>query len=105
MSVVKNHRTKSVGAATVYAVYGTYENMRNDDVRAAAYSVVSATPNATPMQFVHDTVAEIARHPRRSMFSKISIPMNSTKITPSMFNSHISPVWNSPAVSRRTAML
>ena len=65
MSVVKNHRTKSVGAATVYAVYGTYENMRNDDVRAAAYSVVSATPDATPMQFVHDTGAEIARHPRR----------------------------------------
>jgi len=65
MSVVKNHRTKSVGAATVYAVYGTYENMRNDDVRAAAYSVVSATPDATPMQFVRDTGAEIARHPRR----------------------------------------
>lgn len=65
MSVVKIHRTKSVGAATVYAVYGTYENMRNDDVRAAAYSVVSATPNATPMQFVRDTVTEIARHPRR----------------------------------------
>ncbi len=58
MSVVKIHRTKSVGAATVYAVYGTYENMRNDDVRAAAYSVVSATPNATPMQFVRDTVTE-----------------------------------------------
>ena len=40
MSVTKIQRTKSVGAATVYAVYGTYENMRNDDVRAAAYSVV-----------------------------------------------------------------
>lgn len=65
MSVVKVQRSKSAGAATVYAVYGTYENMRNGIVRAAAYSVVSATPNATPMQFVHDTVAEVARHPRR----------------------------------------
>lgn len=65
MSVVKILESKSVGAATVYAVYGTYENMRNDDVRAAAYSVVSATPNATPMQFVHDTVTEHARHPQR----------------------------------------
>ena len=65
MSVVKVQRTKSVGAATVYAVYGTYENMRNGEVRSAAYSVVSATPNATPMQFVSDTVAEHARHPQR----------------------------------------
>ncbi|MGV0327559.1 relaxase/mobilization nuclease domain-containing protein [Corynebacterium guaraldiae] len=65
MSVVKILESKSVGAATVYAVYGTYENMRNDDVRAAAYSVVSATPNATPMQFVHDTVTEHTRHPQR----------------------------------------
>lgn len=65
MSVVKILESKSVGAATVYAVYGTHENMRNDDVRAAAYSVVSATPDATPMQFVSDTVAEHARHPKR----------------------------------------
>ena len=73
MSVVKIQRTKSVGAATVYAVYGTYENMRNDVVRAAAYSVVSATPDATPMQFVHDTVAEIARHPQRTNQAEIEI--------------------------------
>lgn len=73
MSVVKIQRTKSVGAATVYAVYGTYENMRNDVVRAAAYSVVSATPDATPMQFVHDTVAEIARHPQRINQAEIEI--------------------------------
>ena len=73
MSVVKVQRTKSVGAATVYAVYGTYENMRNDVVRAAAYSVVSATPNATPMQFVSDTVAEIARHPQRINEAEIEI--------------------------------
>lgn len=73
MSVVKVQRTKSVGAATVYAVYGTYENMRNDVVRAAAYSVVSATPDATPMQFVSDTVAEIARHPQRINEAEIEI--------------------------------
>ena len=73
MSVVKVQRTKTVGAATVYAVYGTYENMRNDVVRAAAYSVVSATPNATPMQFVSDTVAEIARHPQRINEAEIEI--------------------------------
>lgn len=73
MSVVKVQRSKSVGAATVYAVYGTYENMRNGVVRAAAYSVVSATPNATPMQFVSDTVAEIARHPRRVNECEIEI--------------------------------
>lgn len=73
MSVVKNHRTKSVGAATVYAVYGTYENMRNDDVRAAAYSVVSATPGATPKQFISETVAEIARHPERENQAELII--------------------------------
>lgn len=73
MSVVKILESKSVGAATVYAVYGTYENMRNDDVRAAAYSVVSATPNATPMQFVHDTVTEHARHPQRENQTEIVI--------------------------------
>ncbi|OFP86641.1 hypothetical protein HMPREF2967_11085 [Corynebacterium sp. HMSC059E07] len=54
-------------------MYGTYENMRNDVVRAAAYSVVSATPDATPMQFVHDTVAEIARHPQRTNQAEIEI--------------------------------
>lgn len=73
MSVVKVQRTKSVGAATVYAVYGTYENMRNGVVRAAAYSVVSATPNATPEQFISDTVAEIARHPQRINQAEIEI--------------------------------
>lgn len=73
MSVVKVQRTKSVGAATVYAVYGTYENMRNGEVRAAAYSVVSATPNATPEQFISDTVAEIARHPQRINQAEIAI--------------------------------
>lgn len=73
MSVTKIQRTKSVGAATVYAVYGTYENMRNDDVRAAAYSVVSATPNATPEQFISETVAEIARHPRRENQAELII--------------------------------
>lgn len=73
MSVVKVQRTKSVGAATVYAVYGTYENMRNGEVRAAAYSVVSATPNATPEQFISDTVAEIARHPQRTNQAEIEI--------------------------------
>lgn len=73
MSVTKIQRTKSVGAATVYAVYGTYENMRNDDVRAAAYSVVSATPDATPEQFISETVAEIARHPRRENQAELII--------------------------------
>lgn len=73
MSVTKIQRTKSVGAATVYAVYGTYENMRNGDVRAAAYSVVSATPNATPEQFISETVAEIARHPRRENQAELII--------------------------------
>lgn len=73
MSVTKIQRTKSVGAATVYAVYGTYENMRNGEVRAAAYSVVSATPNATPEQFISDTVAEIARHPQRINQAEIEI--------------------------------
>lgn len=57
----------------MYAVYGTYENMRNDDVRAAAYSVVSATPDATPMQFVHDTVTEHARHPKRENQAELII--------------------------------
>lgn len=47
--------------------------MRNGEVRAAASSVVSATPNATPMQFVADTVAEIARHPRRINEAEIEI--------------------------------
>ncbi|WP_408911532.1 relaxase/mobilization nuclease domain-containing protein [Corynebacterium gottingense] len=47
--------------------------MRNDDVRAAAYSVVSATPNATPEQFISDTVAEIARHPQRVNEAEIEI--------------------------------
>lgn len=73
MSVVKVQRTKSVGAATVYAVYGTYENMRNYDVRAAAYSVVSATPGATPKQFINETIAEIARHPRRGNQAELII--------------------------------
>lgn len=73
MSVAKVQRTKSVGAATVYAVYGTYENMRNGDVRAAAYSVVSATPDATPKQFISDTVTEIARHPRRENQAELII--------------------------------
>ena len=73
MSVVKIQRTKSVGAATVYAVYGTYENMRNDDIRAAAYSVVSATPGATPKQFINETIAEIARHPRRGNQAELII--------------------------------
>lgn len=73
MSVTKIQRTKSVGAATVYAVYGTYENMRNDDVRAAAYSVVSATPDATPKQFITETVAEIARHPKRENQAELII--------------------------------
>ena len=73
MSVTKIQRTKSVGAATVYAVYGTYENMRNDDVRAAAYSVVSATPDATPKQFITETVAEIARHPKRGNQAELII--------------------------------
>ena len=73
MSVTKIQRTKSVGAATVYAVYGTYENMRNDDVRAAAYSVVSATPDAMPMRFVHDTVTEHARHPKRENQAELII--------------------------------
>lgn len=73
MSVVKVQRTKSVGAATVYAVYGTYENMRNYDVRAAAYSVVSATPGATPKQFINETIAEIARHPRRGNQAELLI--------------------------------
>lgn len=73
MSVVKVQRTKSVGAATVYAVYGTYENMRNYDVRAAAYSVVSATPGATPKQFINETIAEIARHPERINQAEIEI--------------------------------
>ena len=73
MSVVKNQRTRSVGAATVYAVYGTYENMRNDDVRAAAYSVVSATPDVTPKQFISETVAEIARHPERENQAELII--------------------------------
>ncbi|MCG7292402.1 relaxase/mobilization nuclease domain-containing protein [Corynebacterium afermentans] len=65
MSVVKVQRTKSVAAATIYAVHGTHENMRNGVVRAAAYSVVGVSPEATPMQFVSDTVAEHARHPQR----------------------------------------
>lgn len=65
MSVTKVQRTKSVGAAVVYAVYGTYEAMRNDDVRAAEFSVVCGSSDATPKQFISDTVAEIARHPRR----------------------------------------
>lgn len=73
MSVVKIQRTKSVGAATVYAVYGTYKDMREGNVRAAAYSVVSATPDATPMQFVSDTVTEHARHPRRVNQAEIAI--------------------------------
>lgn len=73
MSVVKNQRTRSVGAAAVYAVYGTYENMRNDDVRAAAYSVVSATPDVTPKQFISETVAEIARHPERENQAELII--------------------------------
>lgn len=73
MSVVKIQRTKSVGAATVYAVYGTYKGMREGNVRAAAYSVVSATPDATPMQFVSDTVTEHARHPRRVNQAEIAI--------------------------------
>lgn len=73
MSVTKIQRTKSVGAATVYAVYGTYENMRNDDVRAAAYSVVSATSDATPRQFISETVAEIARHPKRENQAELII--------------------------------
>lgn len=65
MSVVKILETKSVAAATIYTVHGTTANRDAGVVRAAAYSVVSATPNATPMQFVSDTVAEHARHPRR----------------------------------------
>lgn len=65
MSVVKVQRTKSVAAATIYTVYGTRENRGAGVVRAAAYSVVSASPGATPMQFVSDTVAEHARHPQR----------------------------------------
>ena len=73
MSVVKILESKSVGAATVYAVYGTYENMRNGDVRAAAYSVVSATPGATPKQFISETVAEHARHPKRENQAELII--------------------------------
>lgn len=73
MSVTKVQRTKSVGAATVYAVYGTYEGMRNGEVRAAAYSVVSATPDATPKQFISETVAEIARHPQRKNQAELII--------------------------------
>lgn len=65
MSVVKILESKSVGAATVYAVYGTTANRKAGVVRAAAHSVVSATPDATPMEFVSDTVAEHMRHPRR----------------------------------------
>lgn len=73
MSVTKVQRTKSVGAATVYAVYGTYEGMRNGEVRAAAYSVVSATPGATPKQFISEAVAEIARHPQRGNQAELII--------------------------------
>lgn len=73
MSVTKIQRTRSVGAATVYAVYGTYENMRNDNVRAAAYSVVSATLDAMPKRFISETVAEIARHPRRENQAELII--------------------------------
>lgn len=73
MSVTKVQRTKSVGAATVYAVYGTYEGMRNGEVRAAAYSVVSATPDATPKQFISETVAEIARYPQRQNQAELII--------------------------------
>ena len=47
--------------------------MRNDDVRAAAYSVVSATPDATPRQFISETVAEIARHPKRENQAELII--------------------------------
>ncbi|OFP86536.1 hypothetical protein HMPREF2967_11100 [Corynebacterium sp. HMSC059E07] len=54
-------------------MYGTYENMRNGDVRAAAYSVVSATPDVTPKQFISETVAEIARHPERENQAELII--------------------------------
>lgn len=57
----------------MYAVYGTYEGMRNGEVRAAAYSVVSATPDATPKQFISETVAEIARHPQRKNQAELII--------------------------------
>lgn len=66
MSVVKVQRTKSVAAAVTYVMHGTYANKKAGIVRAAAYSVVSGSMEATPEQFVYDTVAEIARHPRRT---------------------------------------
>lgn len=66
MSVVKVHPTKSVAAAVTYVVNGTYANKKAGIVRAAACSVVSGSMEATPEQFVCDTVAEIARHPQRT---------------------------------------
>lgn len=65
MSVVKVHRTANVGGAVVYAVYGTYRAMKEGMVRAAAYSVSGGSLDTSPQQFISDTVAEIARHPRR----------------------------------------
>lgn len=65
MSVVKVHRTANVGGAVVYAVYGTYGAMKEGMVRAAAYSVSGGSLDTSPQQFIGDTVAEIARHPRR----------------------------------------
>ena len=66
MSVVKVHPTKSVAAAVTYVMHGTYANKKAGIVRAAAYSVVSGSMEATPEQFIHDTAAEIARHPLRT---------------------------------------
>lgn len=65
MSVVKVHRTANVGGAVVYAVYGTYGAMKEGVVRAAAHSVSGGSLDTSPQQFISDTVAEIARHPRR----------------------------------------
>ena len=65
MSVVKVHRTANVGGAVVYAVYGTYGAMKEGMVRAAAHSVSGGSLDTSPQQFISDTVAEIARHPRR----------------------------------------
>lgn len=65
MSVVKVHRTANVGGAVVYAVYGTYGAMKEGVVRAAAHSVSGGSLDTSPQQFISDTVAEIARHPKR----------------------------------------
>lgn len=61
MSVTKVARSASVTASAIYCVYGTNKCMREGDVRAAAWTVVSGSDRArTPMGF-----AQVAREDAR----------------------------------------